>query len=99
MNASCSRRNVTTVAPQALTLMNGELTNREAIHFAARILREAGKDPERQLERAFWLVLSRPPSETEREQSLKMLARFPGAEGLAHLAVVLFNLNETLYLE
>ncbi|PYV40174.1 MAG: hypothetical protein DMG09_07385 [Acidobacteria bacterium] len=99
MNASCSRRNVTTVAPQALTLMNGELTNREAIHFAARILREAGKDPERQLERAFWLVLSPPPSETEREQSLKMLARFPGAEGLAHLAVVLFNLNETLYLE
>jgi hypothetical protein len=91
MNESCSRRNVTTVAPQAFTLLNGELTNREAVHFAARVAREAGPDPGEQIERAFRLALGRAPSPQEK-------ARASGAP-LHQLAVVLFNLNEFVYVE
>ena len=99
MGASCARRSVTTVAPQALTLLNGKLTNTEARHFAERILREVEMDQEEPVERAFWSVLSRPPSEQEKRDALKLLARTTSVEGLTRLGVVLFNLNEFLYLE
>jgi hypothetical protein len=99
MNASCPRRNTTTVTPQALTLMNGDLTNTEAGHFATRITREVETKPDQQIERAFWLALSRSPSEKEKSDSRRLLAKFPPPSGLAHLGVVLFNLNEFLYLE
>ena len=99
MGASCARRSVTTVAPQALTLLNGKLTNTEARHFAERILREVEMDQEEPVERAFWSVLSRPPSEQEKRDALKLLARTTPVEGLTRLGVVLFNLNEFLYLE
>jgi len=99
MNVSCPRRNTTTVTPQALTLMNGDLTNTEAQHFAARILEEVGPNTDRQVERAFWLALGRPASEKEKADSRTMLARFSPTAGLTQLGVVLFNLNEFLYLE
>ena len=41
MSESCSRRNATVVAPQALTLLNGELTDDEARQFADRIVKAA----------------------------------------------------------
>jgi len=99
MGASCSRRSVTTVAPQALTLLNGKLTNTEARHFAERLLSESETDQEEPVERAFWSVLSRPPSEQEKRDALELLARTTSVEGLTRLGVVLFNLNEFLYLE
>ncbi len=36
--SSCPQRQVTTVAPQALSLFNGEFVNQQAGHFAARLL-------------------------------------------------------------
>ena len=56
-------------------------------------------DQEEPVERAFWSVLSRPPSEQEKRDALKLLARTTPVEGLTRLGVVLFNLNEFLYLE
>jgi hypothetical protein len=91
MNESCSRRNVTTVAPQAFSLLNGELTNREAKYFAARVIEEVGPDKPKQVERAFWLALGREPSAQEKTTA----AALP----LEQLGVVLFNLNEFVYLE
>ena len=79
--------------------MNGDLTNTEAQHFAARILEEVGPNTDRQVERAFWLALGRPASEKEKADSRTMLARFSPTAGLTQLGVVLFNLNEFLYLE
>ncbi len=99
MNVSCSRRNLTTVTPQALTLMNGELVHRESRHLAGRVLREAGPQPDQQIDRAFLLALGRPPSESEKGESMKLLKKLPAPEALAHLSVVLLNLNEFLYLE
>ncbi len=99
MSESCSRRNTTTVAPQALTLLNGELVNTEARHFAERIARAAGPDPQKQIEQAFWLALSRPPSQGEVTEARELLAQSAPLEGFTRLGVVLFNLNEFLYLE
>jgi hypothetical protein len=99
MNVSCSRRNLTTVTPQALTLMNGELVQRESRYLAERVLREAGPQPDQQIDRAFLVALGRPPSESEKGESMKLLKNLPAPEGLAHLSVVLLNLNEFLYLE
>src|SRR5439155_14107837 len=59
------KRQVTTVAPQALMLFNGEFVNRQAGYFAGRLRREAGDDPAKQIERAYLLALSRRPSQTE----------------------------------
>jgi hypothetical protein len=61
-----ARRNVTNIAPQALTLFNGDFVNRQARHLAGRLLREAGQDPDRQIERAYLLALCRPPTPAER---------------------------------
>jgi len=97
--ATCPQRNRTTVAPQALTLMNGELTNREAGYFAARILQEAGAAPAAEIDRAFRLVLSRPPSRDEQTQALALLSKFAPREALQHLGVALFNTNEFLFVE
>src|SRR3989442_15718639 len=42
---SSDRRVVTTVAPQALTLFNGDFVNRQARHLAQRLVKEVGEDP------------------------------------------------------
>jgi hypothetical protein len=77
---TAAKRVVTTVAPQALTLMNGEFVNRQARHFAERLVREVGNVPEKQVDRAYRLALCRPPTETERSQMLRFLGE---AEALA----------------
>ena len=53
---SCSRRDVTTTAPQALTMLNDKVALEWAQRFAGRAL--AAPDP---LDRAFRLAYSRPP--------------------------------------
>jgi hypothetical protein len=68
-----ARRSVTTVAPQALTLFNGDFVNRQARHFAVRLRREAGVDPEKQIEQAYLLALCRPASQSEKAAMMKFL--------------------------
>jgi hypothetical protein len=92
MSESCSRRNVTTVAPQAFALLNSEFVNREARYLAERAKELAGPDRSRQIDRAFRLALARPPSPSEAEKARTLADP-------ARLGVVLFNLNEFLYLE
>jgi hypothetical protein len=67
------RRAVTTVAPQALMLFNGDFVNRQARHLAERLVREVGDDPAKQVERAYLLALCRPPTERERQTMLRFL--------------------------
>jgi cytochrome c553 len=93
--SSCPRRQVTTVAPQALTLFNGEFATEQAKHFATRLRREAGSDPERQIHLAWRLALCRDPSGNE---SAAMRA-FLEQESLEQLCRVILNLNEFVYPE
>ena len=66
---------MTSVAPQALTLLNGDFVNRQARHFAARLVKDAGPDPDAMIDRAFRLALCRPPTETEVTALRRFLAR------------------------
>jgi hypothetical protein len=63
---STAKRVTTTVAPQALSLFNGDFVNRQARHLAERLEREAGNDPEEQIDLAYRLALGRPPTPAER---------------------------------
>ena len=79
--------------------LNGKLTNTEAQYFAERVLKESGTNREKQVERAFRLALSRPPSVQERQEAVDLLSLTTPLGGLVRLGVVLFNLNEFLYVE
>ena len=95
MVSSCSRRTRSTVAPQALLLMNNAEVLLQAKHFAQRIVVEAGHSARAQVDRAFELALSRMPSESERTKAVAFLESTP--TGLVDLCQTLFNLNEFLY--
>lgn len=93
--SSCPKRQITTIAPQALTMFNGQLTQQLASSFAERLRAEAGSDPARQIQLAWQLSLSRHPSDSELEQMTQFLEK----ESLEELCRVIFNLNEFYYPE
>jgi len=68
-------RQVTSVAPQALSLFNGDFVNRQSRHLAARLESEAGSDVGKQIERAYLLALCRPVSDREKAEMLAFLER------------------------
>jgi mono/diheme cytochrome c family protein len=74
MNPNCVERVDSNVALQALYLMNDDMVRLLADGFAERVKREAGADPQRQIDRVYWIALSRPPTENERKASLETLA-------------------------
>ena len=90
---SSAKRMTTSVAPQALSMFNGDFINRQATHLAARLRREAGRDPAAQIELAYRLALARAPSATERDN----LQTFLKDNTLEQMCRVLFNLNEFVY--
>lgn len=93
--SSCPQRQVTTVAPQALSLFNGEFSNMQARRFADRLRREAGPDRDQQTLLAYRLTLAREPSPSERAA----VAEFLRDEPLEQFCRVLLNLNEFVYPE
>jgi mono/diheme cytochrome c family protein len=75
MNPNCIDRRSSTVAPQALHLMNNGMVHHLAEHFANRVSREAGADPGKRVERVYLIALSRPPSEDEKRIGLAALRK------------------------
>jgi hypothetical protein len=75
MEINCELRQSSTVAPQALMLMNSDFILSQSAKFADRLRREATNDVPAQITRAWQLAFARPPSAREREQSLDFLAR------------------------
>jgi len=92
---SCARRNRSTIAPQALILMNNAFVLMEAKFFAERVQREAGDDPAAQVNRAFELALNRPPGKSELEKAVAFIRGDP--HGLVDFCQTVFNLNEFVY--
>ncbi len=92
---SCARRNRSTIAPQALMLMNNAAVGLQARYFAQRVEREA-PGPEAWIERAYHLALGRSPSASERSASLDFVRS--GPHGLVDFCQALFNLNEFVYI-
>jgi len=92
---SCGRRDVSTVAPQALALLNSPLAAEAAAAFAERVRVEAGERTGAQVERAYALALQRAPTADERAACVE----FAGRRGLIELCRVLLNVNEFAYLD
>lgn len=92
---SCDRRNRSTIAPQALLLMNNASVLLQSKKFAERVLREAGEDVSKQVEHAYRLALSRPPDEFERSRAVSYING--DFDRLVDFCQLLFNLNEFVY--
>jgi hypothetical protein len=107
--ASCTRRNPTTVAPQALALLNDPFMREQARAFAARLSKFEGL--ETRVRQAFQLALGRDPRPSEAANALHFLkaetiacqADDPSsdaqAESLADFCQGLMALNEFSYID
>ncbi len=93
-NVTAGARTVSTVPTQALMLLNNPFVLSQAQRFADRVAREAGDDPARQVDLAYRLAVTRPPTVAESRVALESLKTQP----LVDLAHVLFNLNEFVYI-
>jgi hypothetical protein len=98
---TCSRRFVTTTAPQSLALMNDSIVLDFATSLAKRVAKQAGTDPDKVIETAFLLALSRSPSTEEQATAKTFLTKHTGtfADALTDLCHSLLNLNEFLYVD
>ena len=97
LQISCPRREQSTHAPQALELLNGDLSNRLATSLAARLSTEAKTNTAR-IDLAWRLAAGRLPNPAERALAAKYLAansKDPNA--LREFALAVFNLNAFLY--
>jgi cytochrome c553 len=79
MTPNCIGRVQTTVASQALNLMNDALVRQLAGALADRLAREAGADPSGRVERVYRIALSRPPTTEERTVGVRALAELTRA--------------------
>lgn len=70
-----AERSVTTVAPQALMLLNDDFMLRQARALADRVRLESGDDRAAQLTRAFELAVQRKPTESEQQVLQQFLSR------------------------
>lgn len=87
------RRARSTTAIQALSLFNSGFVVQQSELLAARLKKEAGDDPGRQVHRAFELAYQREPAAEE----LKVCQSLVVENGLSLLCRVLLNTNEFLF--
>lgn len=92
---SCARREISTVAPQALAMMNSAFVLEQANQFAARLSDLAGEDPGDQVDIGWTLALGRTPTDSERHTAVGFLRR----NSLPQLCLMLFNMNEFVYVD
>ena len=103
-NATCPRRSRSTVAPQALALLNSDLGLSLAAALANRVTREAHR-ADQQVELAFQLTLGRSPTSDEQawlQSFLRAEARVQPSDphaALHRLCLALFNANEFLFVD
>jgi hypothetical protein len=110
---ACGRREQTTVAPQALSLLNDAFVRARAVEMAVRLSGESSDDSSL-VKRAFELALARLPTDSERSASLEFLksqtdrrqardAGQPASEArtaaVADFCQALFSTNEFLYID
>ena len=69
MDPNCCSRSVSTVAPQALLLMNNPFVIDRSLDTARRVVRDAGPDAEAQIDYAWKLVTGRDANTWQRAES------------------------------
>lgn len=73
LTPNCELRSRSTVAPQALWMMNSQFVLARAEDLARRVLREVPADPPQQVARAWLLAMGRWPTPAQVEQALEFL--------------------------
>ncbi|HSI36689.1 MAG: DUF1553 domain-containing protein, partial [Phycisphaerae bacterium] len=102
---SCPSRFQTTQSTQALMMLNSDMINDEARALAARLKKQAGDDPRKQVEMALRLALSRTPEEQEISRGVDFIARLQAKHkaspetALNQFALLVLNLNEFVYVD
>ena len=114
MSPNCVQRSVSTVAPQALHLLNDDAVHQLSHRLAERVADEAGENSRERIQRLFQIALARPPSEQELVQAEQALAQLserwrvngdeegaasPEDRALANLSHALMNSAAFLYLD
>ncbi|HUG19596.1 MAG TPA: DUF1549 and DUF1553 domain-containing protein [Planctomycetaceae bacterium] len=104
-NQSCARRNESTIAPQALTLLNSELSL-DCARTIAKHVRESIDDETKHLTECYLRCLSRTPTENELELATGFLTEFASLEtnakkidSLTAFCLALLNSSEFLYVD
>lgn len=106
------RRSTTTVAPQALFMMNSQLIRESSNHLAEKLLSSPDKSNVERIATAYELMLSRPPAEAETHEWLEFLTEYAQAQSSQvaepevrrlrawqGLGRVLLSSNEFVYVE
>ena len=93
MSQSFGARYTSTVPTQALQLLNDDFVLNQAQRFADRLKKEAGNDVGKQVDLAYRIALTRPPTATELSIATDMI----GSGSLVDFADVMLNLSEFLY--
>jgi hypothetical protein len=111
---SCSRRDRTTVAPQALALMNDPFVRTVSSEFAALLIKDGGSDLAGRIRLGYQRALGRLPGDDElasaetfiaaqvqdrRERDKSLAEDVVQKQALADFCQVLFSLNEFLYID
>jgi hypothetical protein len=92
-NITSGARYVSTVPTQALTMLNDAFVLEHAQRFADRVKKEAGADPAKQVDLAYRIALTRPPTQAE----LAIALETTRTGSLVDLTHVLLNVNEFVY--
>jgi hypothetical protein len=100
-NASCPLRGQSTIAPQALLLLNSEFSFASARDLAEYVRRRAGENRDAQINLVYRRTLGRTPTQAQLARAQEFLADrdSPSADSLALLCLAVFNTNEFVYID
>lgn len=106
---NCLERKLSTVAPQALHLLNNETVYELAVSFASRVIQDVGPSPAQQIDRAYRIGFCRPPTTNEAQLALETLESLkkewektesrPDIKALADICHVVINAAEFIYID
>lgn len=111
MTPNCEIRHNSTVATQALMLLNSRFIHEQAGYLAERVRKEAGADVRAQVMLAWKLAYSAEPSAREVEQAVAFVEKQaelfknakatpePGVQALVNLGQALLSANRFLYVD
>ena len=95
-NASCPQRNESTIAPQALMLMNSELSMSAATKLS-QIVKAKTDDRDQQVSLIYQRCLGREPQANELKIASEFVSTSPQA--LKDFCLSILNLNEFIYID
>jgi hypothetical protein len=99
--ASCPQREQSTIAPQALLLLNSEFSLTAAKDLADFVRNRAGNDQDAQVDLVYRRALGRAPTTSQLARARTFLEERAGssADSLALLCLAVFNSNEFVYVD